>query len=107
MARARGPSPGGSVCAGNRDPERFLDPEHFDLSRAEAKRQISFGKGIHYCLGAALARLEAGITLTLLADRCDGLRLVEGRPLSFSPNISFRGPLELWVEWNVSGPPPG
>jgi cytochrome P450 len=88
--------------AGNRDPERFFDPEQFDLRRAEAKRQISFGKGIHYCLGAALARLEAGITLTLLADRFDGLRLVEGRPLSFSPNISFRGPLELWVEWNVT-----
>jgi cytochrome P450 len=96
-----------SFGAGNRDPERFSDPECFDMRRADARRQISFGKGIHYCLGAALARLEARIVLDMLADRLAGLRLAQEESLRFSPNISFRGPLEMWVEWGVSAPGDG
>jgi cytochrome P450 len=55
--------------AANRDPAHFETPGEFRLDRAEAKGHITFGKGAHFCVGAALARLEAQIVLTLLLDR--------------------------------------
>ncbi|MDT5350854.1 MAG: cytochrome family [Mycobacterium sp.] len=55
--------------AANRDPAHFSAPGEFRLDRAEAKGHISFGKGAHFCVGAALARLEAKIVLRLLLDR--------------------------------------
>jgi hypothetical protein len=55
--------------AANRDPAHFSTPGEFRLDRAEAKGHISFGKGAHFCVGAALARLEAKIVLRLLLDR--------------------------------------
>ncbi|OBA62683.1 cytochrome [Mycobacterium sp. 1100029.7] len=55
--------------AANRDPAHFERPGEFLLDRAEAKGHISFGKGAHFCVGAALARLEATIVLRLLLDR--------------------------------------
>ena len=55
--------------AANRDPAHFDEPGEFLLDRAEAKGHISFGKGAHFCVGAALARLEATIALRLLLDR--------------------------------------
>ena len=60
--------------AGNRDPERFDDPETLDLTRADAA-PLSFGGGIHYCLGAPLARLEARVALPALWRRFPGLGL--------------------------------
>jgi cytochrome P450 len=55
--------------AANRDPAHFDKPGEFRLDRAETKGHISFGKGAHFCVGAALARLEARIVLRLLLDR--------------------------------------
>ncbi|MBY0388219.1 MAG: cytochrome P450 [Mycobacterium pseudokansasii] len=55
--------------AANRDPAQFESPEQFRLDRAGGKGHISFGKGAHFCVGAALARLEAQIVLRLLLDR--------------------------------------
>jgi cytochrome P450 len=55
--------------AANRDPEHFDNPGEFLLDRPEAKAHISFGKGAHFCVGAALARLEATIVLRLLLER--------------------------------------
>jgi len=85
------------LAASGRDAAVFPKPETFDLRRANATKTLAFGKGIHYCLGAALGRLEAEIALEALTRRFPRLRLVEGQGLSFHPNISFRGPEALWV----------
>jgi cytochrome P450 len=86
------------LAASGRDPDVFPNPDVFDLDRPNANRHLAFGKGIHYCLGAALGKLEAQLALEELTRRFPRLRLVEGQTISFHPNISFRGPLELWVQ---------
>ena len=63
--------------AGNRDPERFEDPDAFNPLR-DAIQPLSFGAGAHYCLGAALARMEAQIAFPLLLNRFPTLRLADG-----------------------------
>ena len=62
----------------NRDPEAFDDPERFDIGRAQ-NPHITFGHGIHFCLGAPLARLEAEIAVTRLAERLPQIRLCRRR----------------------------
>jgi cytochrome P450 len=86
------------LAASGRDAAVFPEPETFDLRRADASKTLAFGKGIHYCLGAALGKLEAQLALEALTHRFPRLRLVEGQDLSFHPNISFRGPQALWVQ---------
>jgi cytochrome P450 len=86
------------LAASGRDASVFPEPETFDLHRSETSKSLSFGLGIHYCLGAALGKLEARLALEALTVRFPGLRLVDGQELSFLPNISFRGPQSLWVE---------
>lgn len=90
-----------SFAAANRDPRRFRDPDRFDPERPDARRHISFGKGIHYCLGANLARLELRIVLEALARRLPSLRLADAGPTTWFPNITFRGPEQLWVTWDA------
>ncbi len=86
------------LAAAGRDAAVFSEPEKFDLRRADASKTLAFGKGIHYCLGAALGKLEAHLALEALTHRFPCLRLVEGQEVSFHPNISFRGPQSLWVQ---------
>jgi cytochrome P450 len=80
------------LAAAGRDPDVFDTPDRFDAERANAKRHLAFGKGIHFCLGSALGKLEAQLALETLATRFPGLRLVPDQELTFHPNISFRGP---------------
>ncbi len=63
--------------AANRDPAHFEAPDEFRLDRGEARGHISFGKGAHFCVGAALARLEALTVLRLLLDRTSGIEAAE------------------------------
>ncbi len=76
--------------AGNRDPEVFADPARLDLRRANAGAHLAFGAGIHYCLGAALARLEGQIAIGALLRRLPGLALAGG-PLTWRRNVVLRG----------------
>jgi len=85
------------LAAGNRDPSVFPEPDRFDMRRANADQHLAFGKGLHYCLGANMGRLEARIAIEELARRFPRLRLVDGQRLDFHPNISFRGPQRLLV----------
>ncbi|SEL32083.1 hypothetical protein SAMN04515665_11135 [Blastococcus sp. DSM 46786] len=66
--------------AANRDPDVFPDPARFDVTRANAREHLAFSGGIHYCLGAGLARLEGAVGLQALGERFPGLR-VAGRPV--------------------------
>lgn len=86
------------LAASGRDTSVFPEPDKFDLHRAEATKAHAFGKGIHYCIGPALAKLETQLTLRALADRFPHLRLVRGKAISFQPIITMRGPEELWVQ---------
>ncbi|TDP31420.1 cytochrome P450 [Nocardia ignorata] len=74
--------------AANRDPDRFDDPDSLDITRTGVP-PLSFGAGIHFCLGAPLARLEGSILFPLLASRFPDLRLVE-QP-RWRTGLSFRG----------------
>jgi len=83
----------------NHDPSLFPDPDRLDIKRANARDHLSFGAGPHLCLGAPLARLQAKVVLEEVSARLPDLRLVPGVTLEFAPNVSFRGPLSLPVEW--------
>lgn len=83
----------------NRDPAVFGEPDRFDIHRANARNHISFGKGIHFCLGSNMARMEARVVLGVLAERVPSLRLVEPQQFQVHPNVQFRGPEELWLTW--------
>jgi hypothetical protein len=77
------------LAGANRDPAVFAEPNHFDATRANAKDHLAFSAGSHYCLGAALARLEGEIGLRLLFERFGGLR-VAGDPVR-RPTRILRG----------------
>ena len=73
----------------NRDPDQFSDPETLDVTRDEGPN-ISFGRGIHHCLGAPLARLEGRIAFETLLERFDDIQFGE-RPPVYKPNVVLRG----------------
>jgi cytochrome P450 len=89
------------IGAANHDPDVFPDPDVIDIRRPNAKAHLSFGSGAHLCLGAPLARLEARVVLEELTRRLPSLRIVPGQDYRFHPNISFRGPRSLLVEWGA------
>ncbi|MFB7707843.1 cytochrome P450 [Streptomyces sp. NPDC056105] len=94
--------PGGSavlvgLAAADRDPERFPEPDRFDIRR-DARGHIAFGHGLHHCLGAPLARLEGQIALRSLLDRAPALAL-DGPADDWLPGMLIRGVRSLPVRW--------
>ncbi|WP_067689808.1 cytochrome P450 [Nocardia jejuensis] len=87
------------MAAANRDPAAFADPDRFDIGRytpgRKTERHLSFGLGLHYCLGAPLARLEMREVLHAIACRVGRLTLLEEPP--YRPNVVVRGMSELRV----------
>jgi cytochrome P450 PksS len=89
----------GLIASANRDETQFDDPERLDLGR-EKNRHLAFGQGIHYCLGAPLARLEGQIALRRLLERMPGLRLaVPEAALRWRRGLNLRGLETLPVAW--------
>jgi hypothetical protein len=83
------------LAAANRDPAVFEEPNRFDVSRGNAADHLAFSGGIHYCLGAALARMELAVAFRTLAVRFPTLRQVG--PAVMRPGTTLRGPRRLMV----------
>jgi cytochrome P450 PksS len=96
--------PGGALVYGvlasaNRDATQFEEPDRLDVGR-EKNKHLAFGQGIHYCLGAPLARLEGQIALRTLLDRRPGLKLAVPREsLRWKSGLNLRGLEALPVTW--------
>ena len=92
--------PGGATVlvlqgAANRDPRRFSDPDRLDIGRSEGA-SLSFGSGIHFCLGAALARVEGQVVFGRLLERFGRIELLDDNP-RYRDSITLRGLAELPV----------
>ena len=98
--------------AANRDPRQFEQPDEFDVARPNARRHIAFGRGIHSCPGAPLARAEARVCIERLLDRTTDIRISEdkhgpadARRYSYVPTYILRGLTALHLEFTVAEDP--
>ena len=106
--------PGGTTVmvmngAANRDPRRFEEPDVFDPARKNASQHIAFGRGIHSCPGAPLARADARVCLERLLDRTTDIRISEdkhgpanARRYTYVPTYILRGLTELHLGFTVA-----
>jgi cytochrome P450 len=79
----------------NRDGGRFADPDRFDIGRATQPLHVGFGRGIHACLGAQLARIEARVALPQVLERLGDIRVLGD--VTWRPNIASRAVTGLRV----------
>ena len=96
--------------AANRDPRRFDDPDTFDPERKNARQHLAFGRGIHSCPGAPLARAETRVGIERLLDRTTDIRISEAhhgpadnRRYKYIPTYILRGLTELHLEFDLAG----
>ncbi|MFD5789857.1 cytochrome P450 [Streptomyces sp. NPDC127037] len=88
-----------SLAGSDRDPARFPEPDRFDIRR-DTRGHLAFGHGIHFCMGAPLARMEGRIAVRTLLERCPGLEAdPEGAPFDWLPGTLIRGVRRLPVRW--------
>ncbi|MGV0848949.1 cytochrome P450 [Mycolicibacterium phlei] len=99
------------LCLGaaNRDPRKFDNPHEFRLDRKNVREHVAFGRGIHSCAGAPLARVEGQITVRRLLDRMSDIRISESthgpagaRHYSYEPTFLLRGLTELHIEFTAA-----
>jgi cytochrome P450 len=90
-----------SLAGANRDPAVFPEPDRFDIRRPNARQNLGFALGPHFCVGAQLARMETRAAVTALLDRLPGLRLDPGQ-LAAPRGLVFRKPPALHVRWDPS-----
>ena len=94
----------------NRDPRRFEKPNELVLGRKNVRDHLAFGRGIHACVGAPLARAEAKVSLERLFDRTTDIRIDEtkhgragARRFEYEPTFLLRGLRELHLEFTRAG----
>jgi len=85
------------VAAGNRDPQRFSDPDVLDINRKD-NRHLAFGWAAHFCFGAALARIEGQVALEAVLPRMPNLKL-QTTALTWRSNLGLRGLTALLVNF--------
>lgn len=99
------------LCLGaaNRDPSKFEKPHQFQLDRKNVREHIAFGRGIHTCAGAPLARVEGQVTVNRLLDRMRNITISNGihgatddRQYSYEPTFLLRGLTELHIEFDAA-----
>ncbi len=94
-------------ASGNRDESQFSEPDRFDIRRTDARKHLAFGKGIHFCVGAPLAKLEGRIAFEHLLRRLPNLRLRTDTPIVHRPYFMLRGFDHLSIAWDPpAGAPP-
>jgi cytochrome P450 len=81
----------------NRDPEAFEDADRLDIAR-DPNRHVAFGRGVHFCIGAPLARLELEVLFSTLLRRIPGLQLADQEP-EYNTGLVFRGLKRLQLRW--------
>jgi len=91
-----------SYASINRDLPDMPDPDAFDPDRPNVSKHLGFGWGVHFCIGARLARLQLRVALEVLAERLPGLRLQPDVKREFAPHPFLWGPSKLAVEWDVT-----
>jgi len=87
-----------SIAAANRDPAVFADPDRFDIRRVNARQNLGFARGPHFCPGAQLARTETCAAIEAMLDQLPGVRLDQEQPAS-PRGLVFRKPSTLHVRW--------
>lgn len=100
------PIPAGSSIlmltgSANRDEAQYANGDSFNPDRTNARTNLSFGYGIHYCLGFQLAKMEGAIVLRQLTERFPSLRLAPGFVAEFQRSVGFRVPKSVMVEWDL------
>jgi cytochrome P450 len=90
------------IGSANRDPRVFSDAESFNISR-DPNPHVGFGHGIHFCLGAALARLESKIALSDLLKRFQNFELATDQPWQPREALNVHGPASLPIRFQVNG----
>jgi cytochrome P450 len=86
-----------SFASANRDPRQFENPDRFDVKRKNARKHLTFGNGIHHCLGAPLVRLEMKVLLEELTARFPNMTLAEEPVGRYEESFAFRIPKSLYV----------
>lgn len=87
-----------SLISANHDEAQFECPLTFDIERRNSRQHVAFGNGIHFCLGAPLARLEIKVLLEELTSRYPNMSLVESEKIDWPVNMGFRGPKKLMID---------
>jgi len=86
-------------AAGNRDPRHFDDPERFDLHRTNARTHLSFGQGIHFCVGSPFARAEGRLGFQAFLERTRDIRFAEGNSFERTVSYVLRGIREMHLRF--------
>jgi cytochrome P450 len=88
--------------AANRDPAKFADPDRFDVRRKNASEHLAYGHGIHFCIGAMLARKEMQIAFRTLLSRLDHFAVAPDQTIAHKPNMLLRGLADFDVEFQAT-----
>lgn len=92
-----------NVTGANNDPAEFDAPLNYDLHRTDPKQHLAFGKGVHMCLGAPLARLEGHICMKMIFEQLPNLRVTENE-LTYIPTMTVQTLQNLHIAWDVEQP---